>query len=263
MSLGNKIYELRTSKNMSQIEFADQIDVSRQAVSKWETDAAIPDLDKLIKICDIFNITLDELTGRDSSHVAQAPQTIVVEKSSSITVSKILGCVLISVSLIGFFLLCLLAHEAEDLYIPIPVLISVFICGILCLCLKTNIGYWCAWVACAPIIILTPHVIGLPVLFVMHGTHVVLLFIISVIGTKQLLPLSKAVTKKSLVFIIIGWGISVLLYITLLFLPLEWSTKCLINYVFYIFFAALLTYTIRYQKTSKNPPRAGKFFSIN
>ena len=69
MSLGSKIYELRTSKNMSQIEFADQLDVSRQAVSKWETDTAIPDLDKLIKICDIFNITLDELVVIKSANV--------------------------------------------------------------------------------------------------------------------------------------------------------------------------------------------------
>lgn len=94
MSLGSKIYELRTSKNMSQIEFADQLDVSRQAVSKWETDTAIPDLDKLIKICDIFNISLDELTGRESTQETQSPQTIIVEKSSSLTVSKILGCIL-------------------------------------------------------------------------------------------------------------------------------------------------------------------------
>lgn len=40
MSLGNKIYELRTAKNMSQIELAEQLEVSRQAVSKWETDVS-------------------------------------------------------------------------------------------------------------------------------------------------------------------------------------------------------------------------------
>lgn len=251
MSLGSKIYELRTSKNMSQIEFADQLDVSRQAVSKWETDTAIPDLDKLIKICDIFNITLDELTGRESTQEIQSPQTIIVEKNSSITVSKILGCILISISLIGLILLCLLAHDIEDLYIPVPVLISVFVCGILCLCLKTNIGYWCTWVAFAPLSILTPHVIGMPVLFVMCGTHVVLLCVMYAIGTKQLLPLSRNATKNSLVFIITGWVVSVLLYISLLFLPLEWFTKCLINYVLYIVFAALLTYTIRYKKITK------------
>lgn len=78
MSLGNKIYELRTAKNMSQIELAEQLEVSRQAVSKWETDTAIPDLDKLIKICDIFSITLDELTGREPTHTPPPSQTVII-----------------------------------------------------------------------------------------------------------------------------------------------------------------------------------------
>ena len=60
MSIGNNIYKLRTSKNLSQGELADQLDVSRQSVSKWETDAAVPDLDKLMKLCDLFNVSLDE-----------------------------------------------------------------------------------------------------------------------------------------------------------------------------------------------------------
>lgn len=67
MSLGERIYNLRTEKNMSQEELAEHLNVSRQSVSKWETDSAIPELEKLIKICDIFETSLDELTGRSSS----------------------------------------------------------------------------------------------------------------------------------------------------------------------------------------------------
>ena len=66
MSIGTKIYELRTAKNLSQGDLADILDVSRQSVSKWETDASTPDLDKLIKMCDLFDITLDELTCRET-----------------------------------------------------------------------------------------------------------------------------------------------------------------------------------------------------
>ena len=65
MNLGEKIYQLRTEKNISQGDLADRLDVSRQSVSKWENNTAVPDLDKLIKICDIFEISLDELTGRE------------------------------------------------------------------------------------------------------------------------------------------------------------------------------------------------------
>lgn len=65
MNLGEKIYKLRNEKNLSQGDLADALQVSRQSVSKWENNTAVPDLDKLIKICDIFEISLDELTGRE------------------------------------------------------------------------------------------------------------------------------------------------------------------------------------------------------
>ena len=48
MKLHEKIYTLRTAKNLSQGDLAEILDVSRQSVSKWETGASIPDLDKLI-----------------------------------------------------------------------------------------------------------------------------------------------------------------------------------------------------------------------
>ena len=61
MSLGQKIYELRTAKNLSQDELSETLGISRQSVSKWETDTAVPDFDKLLKLCDVFGVTLDEL----------------------------------------------------------------------------------------------------------------------------------------------------------------------------------------------------------
>ena len=64
MTLSNKLYRLRTEHSMSQEQLAEQLEVSRQSVSKWETGTSVPDLDKLIKICDIFSVSLDEITGR-------------------------------------------------------------------------------------------------------------------------------------------------------------------------------------------------------
>lgn len=61
MNLGENIYKYRTSKNWSQTEFADELEVSRQSVSKWENNMATPDLDKLIKMKLLFGISLDEL----------------------------------------------------------------------------------------------------------------------------------------------------------------------------------------------------------
>lgn len=61
MNLGENIYRLRTAKNMSQGELADALEVSRQSVSKWENNGAVPELDKLIKMSRIFGVTLDGL----------------------------------------------------------------------------------------------------------------------------------------------------------------------------------------------------------
>lgn len=65
MNLGEQIYNLRTERGMSQGDLADALEVSRQSVSKWETNTSVPELDKLVKMGVLFGVTLDELvTGK-------------------------------------------------------------------------------------------------------------------------------------------------------------------------------------------------------
>lgn len=61
MTIGEKITKLRTSANISQEQLAEKMSVSRQSVSKWEMDQALPQIDKVILLCDLFSITTDEL----------------------------------------------------------------------------------------------------------------------------------------------------------------------------------------------------------
>ena len=61
MTLGEKILALRTQKEMSQEELAAALEVSRQSVSKWETNQSVPDLDKIIRLADLFGVTVDQL----------------------------------------------------------------------------------------------------------------------------------------------------------------------------------------------------------
>ena len=61
MTLGNKITQLRTLHNKSQEELAFELNISRQSVSKWEMDQSLPQIDKVIQLCEIFNISTDEL----------------------------------------------------------------------------------------------------------------------------------------------------------------------------------------------------------
>ena len=61
MTLGEKIINLRSSAGLSQEEFAEKVNVSRQSVSKWEMNQALPQIDKVLLICKLFGITTDEL----------------------------------------------------------------------------------------------------------------------------------------------------------------------------------------------------------
>ena len=64
--IGDKIYKFRKKMNLSQEEFANSIGVTRQIVSKWESNQSIPMVDKLKKISDVYNIPYDELlSGTD------------------------------------------------------------------------------------------------------------------------------------------------------------------------------------------------------
>ena len=61
MKFCDKLQKIRKENNLTQEALADKLDVSRQAVSKWESGTAYPDTEKLIQISQIFNVSLDEL----------------------------------------------------------------------------------------------------------------------------------------------------------------------------------------------------------
>lgn len=65
MSIGERIVELRKGLNLSQGQLADALSITRQAVSKWENDLAVPDSLKLIQLADILDTDIEYLsTGR-------------------------------------------------------------------------------------------------------------------------------------------------------------------------------------------------------
>ena len=61
MTIGEKISRLRVEANLSQEQLAERISVSRQAVSKWEMDQTLPQIDKVLMLCRLFDISADEL----------------------------------------------------------------------------------------------------------------------------------------------------------------------------------------------------------
>lgn len=67
MTLGEKIVRLRRARGMSQEQLAERLAVSRQAVSKWELDAAVPDVARVVAISDLFGVTTDYLLKEEDA----------------------------------------------------------------------------------------------------------------------------------------------------------------------------------------------------
>lgn len=100
MTLGEKILSLRTARDMSQDDLAEKLEVSRQSVSKWETGQSTPDLDKIIRLADLFGVSVDELV-RDGERPRlpepPQPQVVYVERKQekqSLTAVQIFGVIL-------------------------------------------------------------------------------------------------------------------------------------------------------------------------
>ena len=78
MSIGDRIIELRKQQNISQVQLAQALNVTRQAVSKWENDLAVPDALKMIHLADLLDTDIEYLsTGR--RNFARRPPVVLTE----------------------------------------------------------------------------------------------------------------------------------------------------------------------------------------
>ena len=67
MTLGERLVKLRKEKGLSQEDVAEKLNVSRQSVSKWELDQSLPDFDKIVPLCELYEIETDELLKGSSN----------------------------------------------------------------------------------------------------------------------------------------------------------------------------------------------------
>lgn len=146
MSLGERIRLLRTGRNLSQNDLAEALSVSRQSISKWETDGAVPELDKLVGMSELFGVSLDALIkGSDpappsAADAASTPTPAVAEKQAP---HRTAGVILLCFgALIATLLLVLGGGLAAPIF-AFPFLL----CGIICLCTRLRTGLWCGWAA--------------------------------------------------------------------------------------------------------------------
>lgn len=95
--LGKKLTEIRKENKMSQEEFAELFNVSRQTVSAWENSKSYPDIETLIRISEKFNISLDILLKENTKMVKDIDRKVKDNKKLKIIITVLLTCLVLGV----------------------------------------------------------------------------------------------------------------------------------------------------------------------
>ena len=113
MKFNEKLTQLRKSKNLSQEELGNELGVARQTVSKWELGETTPEMDKLIKMSEIFEISLDELIKDkeiDTNINTNDPNNTNTQKLAGLTI-KIIKGILIFIAILAALYLVLIVSS--------------------------------------------------------------------------------------------------------------------------------------------------------
>ena len=226
MTLGENIVRLRTQRNWSQGDLADALDISRQSVSKWETDASVPELEKLLKLSELFGVTLDALVrGEDApqsepaaAEAQNAPSSFVPQAVPAREKSRsIIGTALLCTGAVIMLCLLLLGSIFSGLLFGAP----FFICGIICLTARSRAGLWCGWAVYACVDLYLRFATGLSwtTIFMTHlwtpemnymrlaisWVQLLSMLVMIVCTARSYRTLRLPATKKEVTWLIAGW----------------------------------------------------------
>lgn len=269
MNLGEKIYKLRTERNLSQGDLAEMLEVSRQSISKWETNGSVPDLDKIIKLSDIFGVTLDELVlGKEKcesgdepdvwrsaariSDVHQDGDKLSAEQNiiqgGGFPSRKIAGTILLCMAFLVVLVCSIIGGFLEGLIFSLPFLA----CGIVCFVCRKNTGLWCGWTVFAIGDVASRYMTGYPwsvawrtiYRFLRYGSgiklNLTIILIVSLLAFLALLTLivvtvvrfsrkPGSTSKRTLYSILAGWVVFIALNI-----PMPWLLQWMIEWKMYV-----------------------------
>ncbi len=147
----NNLKKIRKDHNLSQEQLADELGVSRQAISKWESAVAYPEMDKIIALCSMFELNIDDLLNKDIREVKGEEETKktlnkyindflgfitdVVNLFSSMSFKSRIKClfeqVFLSIVLLLVFLVASYTFESlvHNLFVFLPDSVGIFICN--------------------------------------------------------------------------------------------------------------------------------------
>lgn len=175
-TFGTTLAELRKTHGMTQLELADKLGVTDKAVSKWERDLALPEVDNLIKISDMFGVSLDVLLRGEEFRTKTVetvedqfiPQNTV--RDNQFPPRKIVGTILTCFGAVVFLFLALFGEFFSALIFSSP----FWLCGIICLIFKKRWGLLCSWAVYFSVYIYMGYATGMNLGSVFALTQIVL-----------------------------------------------------------------------------------------
>lgn len=260
MTLGNRIQQLRKDRNLSQGDLADALGISRQSVSKWETDTATPDLDKLLKLSELFQISLDELIkgtseNNPNNETEQSSNKMYpYEVQTKILPRQIVGTILCCMAFLAILFCTIQNMFLSGLILSIPFVV----CGLICFLIKKHTGLYCAWT----IAILTDlfmrfasgahwTIIFHPTLYladkfstqlIVGWTQFLLLVLLILVSIYQFRNFTIVFTKQKEKILLLGWILFLLLHVPL---PQYIVLRLYTDYIIFFILYSILTSIIR------------------
>jgi len=251
MTFGDKLSKLRKEKNLTQEQLANILKVSRQSVSKWESNVAYPETEKLIYIAKLFDCSTDYLLKDDCEDISSNADLAAENKTRH---QRIIGYILLTVSLISGILILLFAKSEESLFFTLIIAASILCCSLICLFVKRNAGYWCAWAVASPLISFSSYIVGLNFLFrinlLLIGFYAVMFLV-----AKKLFNTNIIISSKRTKLLILSWVFFVALIFGLYSISPLAGIDILVNLFSHAGMALLITYTACYTKNLKTSKR--------
>ena len=140
MSIGQRISELRKNSSLSQEYVAEKLGVSRQAVSKWETDSSAPDTYNLIALAELFEVSVEYLaTGKAPSSPSIYEQARKDNQQKPLDTQRILGFILLGAGLLSLILGILLTETL------IVLSFYMLLGSIICLTVRKGVWFVSMW----------------------------------------------------------------------------------------------------------------------
>jgi len=113
MNLSDKILKLRKSNDLSQEELAEKLNVSRQAISRWEMGSSQPDGSNILQLSKLFGVTSDYLLNDEYESDYDVPVVKETKKAGNVKIKRIIGLCISGLGFLGNFVIYIISRMVK------------------------------------------------------------------------------------------------------------------------------------------------------